>query len=292
MTATRPPARLRTSRPAPLTTHGFTLVELLVVIAVIGVLIGLLLPAVQSTRESARGVQCQNNLRQVGLALLSHHDTAGAFPRGGWPAWRAELSWGASLLPWLEEQPLLDAIDPAARYTDAFNLPAGQTRVATYLCPSAASNDHLKRSADLPYASLHRYAPTSYGAVQGERQLRAPNARNTPERGAMIFAKSIALREITDGASHTLLVGEAPEGIHSVWISVRNLFDQSAPINTRAEGSPPPHVFVDFGQELSSHHPGGAYAVLADGSVRFLAETIADLPLAALCSRAGEDEVR
>lgn len=274
---------------APQRRRGLTLLELLVVIAIIGGLVALLLPAVQGARESARRVQCQNNLKQIGLALHGRHLAEGAFPRGGWAAWQAERSWGAALLPWLEEQPLLDAMDLEAPYTDPANLRAGETQVAMYLCPSAFGAGELVRSLDLPYSSPHRYARTSYGAVQGERGLRAPNATNNPERGAMIYAQEISLRDITDGAAHTLLVGEAPEGIHSLWISTRNLFDQSAPINTRAPGAPD-HVFVDFGQELSSHHPGSAGVVLADGSARFLSETIGDLPLAAYCSRAGEDE--
>lgn len=275
-----------TASTQPRKRRGFTLVELLVVVAIVGLLVALLLPAVQAARESARRAQCQNNLRQIGLALHQHHDARGHFPRGGWPKWAAALSWGAELLPHLEQPALYDRLDPAVPYTDANNEAAGATLVATYVCPSDPDGALPKRSVDASFFSTARYARTSYGAVQGERGLRAPGATNSPERGSMIYAAEISLREITDGSSRTLLIGEAPTGVHSIWISVRNLFDQSAPINTRDAGSA---SFVDFGQELSSFHPGGAHGLLADGSVRFLPESTDDALLAALCSRAGGD---
>lgn len=265
--------------------RAFSLVELLVVTAVVGVLFGLLLPAVQAAREAARRTQCQSRLKQIGVALHAYHDARQAFPRGGWSARQAALSWTAAVLPGLEEQPLLDSIDRSAPYTAASNLEAGRTRLALLLCPSMRGGDSLRRSRDLPSSAEHRYAPTSYGAIQGERGLRAANARNMPERGAMIFRHEVALKDITDGASHTALVGEAPEGIHALWISVRNLFDQSAPINTRDAAG----AFVDFGQELSSHHPGVAGVLLADGSAQFLPDATDNLALAALCSRAAGD---
>ncbi|MCC7083447.1 MAG: DUF1559 domain-containing protein [Pirellulales bacterium] len=269
---------------------GFTLVELLVVVAIIGVLIALLLPAVQAAREAARRAQCENNLKQIGLAMQSYHSTQGAFPRGGWPATSANFSWTACLLPHLEEQPLYERLHRDVPYTDAANLAAGQAALAVLLCPTAPSNQQLKQSADLPRVSKQLYARTCYGAVNGERGLRAPGASNSPERGAMIFEKNISLREIADGASHTILVAEAPEGIHAIWISVRNLFDQSKPINTPAEFAPQ-YVFYDYGQELSSYHPGGAFAMFADGSARFLRDSIDDRTLAALCSRAGSETI-
>ncbi len=274
--------------PARLARLGFTLVELLVVIAIIGVLIALLLPAVQSAREAARRTACQNNLRQVGLALHLYHDTHSEFPRGGWAATKAELSWAAAILPHLEEGAVSDQIDHTKPYTDPTNLVAGETSLNVFLCPTAPHDSLWRKSADLPYSSEKRYARTDYGAVNGERGLRLPSGTNQPERGAMIFEQSISLKEITDGASHTVLIGEAPEGLHGIWIGVRNLFDQSAAVNAPALFAPQ-YVFRDYGQEISSHHPGGAGVLLADGAVRFLPESLDDQALAALCSRAGGD---
>lgn len=255
------------------------------VIAIIGTLVALLLPAVQAARESARRAACKNNLKQIGLALHGYHGLKQAFPQGGRSAQKGGLSWTSAVLPWLEETPLHDRIEASLPYTDGTNLEAGQLVIPILLCPSVPEGAELRKSRDLPFSSPNRYAPTHYGGVQGERGLRSPTATNNPERGAMIFEKPIALKHITDGSSKTALIGEAPTGTNLIWIGVRSLFDQSAPINTRNEQG-----FIDFGQELSSYHPGGAMVALADGSVVFLAESISDPSLAAICSRnAGDD---
>jgi prepilin-type N-terminal cleavage/methylation domain-containing protein len=269
--------------------RAFTLVELLVVIAIIGVLVALLLPAVQAAREAGRRAQCQNNLRQVGIGLQAYHDTWKAFPRGGWSSTSANLSWGAAILPHIEEQPLFLRLNRDKPYTDPSNLAVGSTVLPVFICPTSSKEMLTKKSADLPSTSTHMYARTDYGAVNGERALRASTATNVPERGAMILEKNISLAQITDGASHTILIGESPEGLHSLWFGVRNLFDQSAPINAPATYASQ-YVFYDYGQEISSYHPDGALVLLADGSVHFLSESISPQTLSALCSREGNDQ--
>lgn len=263
------------------------MVELLVVIAIVGALVALLLPAVQSAREAARRTHCQNNLRQIGLALHGYHSLVDEFPQGGRFASQPGLSWSSRLLPHLERTALFDQLDASVVFTDPVNHAAGQTLVDAFVCPSAQDETRSKEASLGPFAASVVLAGTSYGAVQGERNLRSEGATNTPERGAMIFERPIGLHEITDGSSRTLLVGEGPEGVHAMWVSVLNLFDQSAPINTR--GTNAGGKFTDFGQELSSHHPGGAHGLLGDGAVRFFDESIDDARLAALCSRAGDD---
>ena len=283
--------------------HAFTLIELLVVIAIIAVLIGLLLPAVQKVREAAARAKCQNNLKQIGIALHGYHDNYQFFPRGGYfpiapdATIPEKLSWGASILPWLEQEALHHGVHPELPYTDSANLTAGATVVSVFICPSSPKGELTKKSADLPGSSLNLYARNDYGAVNGERGLRSPTAANSPERGVLIMASNLSLADITDGTAQTILVGEAPEGIHSIWIGVRNVFDQSAPVSMRRSDSSPypsctlPGFFCDFGQEISSYHSGGANTVFADGSVHFLNESMSPFVLAALCSRAGGETI-
>ena len=277
--------------------RAFSLVELVVVVAILAVLAGLLLPAIQKVREAAARTKCQNNLKQVGLGLIGHHDTRAAFPRGGYypitpQPGTPKASWGAAILPWVEQDALARLYDSSLSYTDPANRVAGQTSVAIFLCPTNASNDNARASADVAGV---RFARTDYGAVNGERGLRAPGATNTPERGVLILERPVSFRDILDGTSNTLLVGEAPEGIHGLWASPRNVYDQSAPISARRGDPYPscslPGLFCDFGQELSSHHPGGASALFADGSVRFLPASLDVLILAAIGSRAGGETV-
>jgi prepilin-type N-terminal cleavage/methylation domain-containing protein len=290
----RPPDQRPWFRPA------FSLVELLVVIAIVALLVGLLLPAVQRVREAAARAKCANNLKQMGLALLGHHDTHKVFPRGGYATVAPDAanpikrSWSASVLPWLEQDALYRNIRADLPYTDSANLAAGQTVLGVFLCPTSPRDSLLRPSADSPSAE---YARTDYGAVNGERGLRSPAAGNSPERGVLILDRNLSLADITDGASQTILVGEAPEGIHGLWISVRNVFDQSAPVSERHNDTSPypscliPGVFCDYGQEISSYHPGGGQAVFADGAVHFLRTEMDNAVLAALCSRAGGEPV-
>ena len=288
---------IRRSRPP----SAFTLIELLVVIAIIAVLIGLLLPAVQKTREAAGRIRCSNNLHQVGIAFLGYHDAHKEFPRGGYPTAMPDTtnpvkrSWSANILPWLEQAPLAERIRTDVPYTDPANLGVGQTVLPMFLCPSSSRLGPLKKSADLPSSSTHEYARTDYGAVSGERALKGPTDTNNPEKGILIFASNIKITDVHDGASQTILVGEAPEGIHSIWMSVRNVYDQSAPVSMRRSNSSPyvsctlPGIFCDYGQEISSYHNNGAFVLFADGSAHFLSADLEPQTLAALCTRASGD---
>ncbi len=118
---------------------GFTLVELLVVIAIIGVLVALLLPAVQSAREAGRRASCQNNLKQVGLAIHNFHDTKGYLPSGGRPTAASTVRYGVFilLLPFVEQKPLWDNYDSSVSWGHANNLPVTGQRLPVYECPSS-----------------------------------------------------------------------------------------------------------------------------------------------------------
>ncbi|MDM4018983.1 DUF1559 domain-containing protein [Roseiconus lacunae] len=306
------------------TRPGFTLVELLVVIAIIGMLIAMLLPAVQSVREAARRVQCLNNEKQLGLGILNYHSAYKRLPYGGagfasmtnWALrmrWRP--SWGTTILPFIEQQSLYEKLDPAIPYLHPDNHAGGQQVVPTYLCPSAPKATLTRPNGDSPSSTL-QFGRTDYAGNYGERSLRCYPSRNCQNnysdigigdavgRGVMLFGKDhqIGLRDILDGTTHTIVCGEAPEGLHSIWIGHKNLFDQSAPISEHVSpGSPWDSCsamlasrngdFCDFGQEFHSYHVGGSHFLMADGSARFVTQSLDLQILSALLSRRGGEVI-
>ena len=259
--------------------RAFTLIELLVVIAIIAVLIALLLPAVQAAREAARRLSCVNNLKQIGLALQGYHDANSTFPAGGWIALPTQprtinmnIGWSAVVLPWLEQAPLYAGLNLAFPYNAPVNSTIGHTVLSIYLCPSEP-----RRSNWDTWPGQAVYADADYGGMYGPRGL-VPGFTDNPPAGPMIFNQCLSIAQILDGTSMTIQAGEDPEAINAMWISGHNIFDQSAPINAR-----PP---TEYGEELTSQHPGGANTLFADGSVHFLKNQTNPLPLSALCTRA------
>jgi prepilin-type N-terminal cleavage/methylation domain-containing protein len=260
----------RTDRRRP----GMTLVELLVVVAIVAALAGLLIPAVQAAREAARRTACLNNLRNVGCALHGHLLVKRRFPvgclewRGGWKPGPARcLAWSAAILPWLEEQPLFGEIDFGRPFDDPANAAAAAVRLAVYLCPSA------DRSGGPAWMGR-----TDYGGLTGER-ITSPN---NPEKGVLIHDRGFAEREIRDGLSKTILVGECSRGPwpDGQWINGRNLFDQAYAVN-----------WPTWEDELRSRHTSGAQALFGDGAVRMLSDTTDWQVLAAACTRNGQEAV-
>ena len=247
---------------------GFTLVELLVVIAIIGILIGILLPAVQAVREAARRTQCANNLKQIGLALHNHHAAKQEFPIGT-VEWRPsndsskrQLAWSVFLLPYLEQQNVFDQLDLMQAFDAADNAIGASTVLSVYLCPSSIRED------DQPEGR----GACDFGGIFGER-ITSPN---NPPKGVMLIDRAISIRDIKDGTSHTLIVAEDSKSPDAQWINGRNIFDQAFPINQAPA----------FENDIRSEHPGGADGVFCDGSVRFLNESLDDELLAAICTRA------
>ena len=252
--------------------QGFTLVELLVVIAIVGILIGILLPAVQAVREAAQRTQCANNLRQIGLALHSHHAVMQEFPIGtvdrrpfsflNADLTKRNLAWSAYLLPYLEQQNVANQLDLTQAFDAADNQLAASTVLSVYLCPSTI------RETDQPEGR----GGCDYGGIFGERI----NSPNNPAKGTMLIDKVVRILDITDGTSNTLIVAEDSRSPDAQWINGRNIFDQAFPINDPAASE----------NEIRSEHPQGANGVFCDGSVRFLNEAMADETLAAICTRA------
>jgi len=254
--------------------RGMTLVELLVVIAIIGILVALLLPAVQAVRAAARRTMCFNNMRQLGLGLHSYHDIYHRFPPGGVeprtfanPDGR-QLAWCVFLLPDIEQVPLYHRIDLGQPFDAPVNGEPSSIVLNTFLCPSVPGGRELRDGR----------GPCHYGGIYGER-ITSPNS---PPKGVMLYDRAISIQEITDGTAHTLVVSEDSHFGDGQWINGRNVFDQAFPIN-RAPW---------FENDIRSEHAGGANGLFCDGSTRFLVESMDLVALAAVCTRAGGEIVR
>ncbi|MGB7345109.1 MAG: DUF1559 domain-containing protein [Pirellulaceae bacterium] len=246
--------------------------ELLVVIAIIGILVSLLLPAVQAAREAARRMSCQNNIRQIGLALHNYHAAYRKLPPGGIevrPEVRngRQMAWSAMVLPFMEETAAYQQIDFSYAFDAPENADAGSRVIETYLCPSTSRSNPRNSGR----------GATDYGGIYGERIT----SQNFPPRGVMIHDQPIRFRDITDGLSRTIVVAEDANFPDGQWINALNLFDQAFPINK----APP------FENDIRSQHVGGAMVLFADGSVSFLTEQMDLKLLAAACTRNGGEEL-
>lgn len=199
---------------------GFTLVELLVVIAIIGILVGLLLPAVQAAREAARRMSCQNNMKQIGLALLNYESATKTFPAAqvagtteniGGRYNQAWLSWSgfAMLLPYIEQGNVYNQIDWGFRWDrnlagNVNNTQGTRSRIPSFTCPSDPG-------ADVSYTA--NMAPTSYGLSAGP--VTHWDMRRGQRKGLATLYETTKIRDITDGTSNTLAALEQQIGLNS-----------------------------------------------------------------------------
>ncbi|MDZ4658301.1 MAG: DUF1559 domain-containing protein [Bythopirellula sp.] len=205
-------------------TRGFTLVELLVVIAIIGVLVALLLPAIQAARESARRNQCSNNLKQIGLALQSRHDSRKVFPSGrtGRPSSANSgvntfgVSWAFELLPYVEQTALYQALVKALPSTDPQNALAMRSPVSTFVCPSrrepAADRNFDNNDQAPPEENRGVAAGGDYAGSAGiDIDFGLDNLNGEPAGitgGTLYTFSRNSIRNVTDGTSQTIGVGE------------------------------------------------------------------------------------
>lgn len=303
------------------TLHGFTLVELLVVIAIIGVLIALLLPAVQAAREAARRMQCSNNLKQIGLALAAYEASLGVFPPGRvgcdeiGPCTTAEERVGTSglvmILPQLELQAIYDQFnfdDGPWTYSSTWittNAEAIAQRPVVFVCPSDDSPQYVETAkVGTSYEIGNAPAATgNYAFVAGTLGVSGGGTEpgfKYSNTGVFYYRTTHRVRDISDGLTHTMFAGEVIESNTSnssnIWSRGLRLMDcmrtTSNPLNT-LPGHPD---YADYnGMQLNaafaSRHPGGAQFVFGDGHVSFLNENIDLLSYRALSTRAGGETI-
>lgn len=317
------------SRLHNLRSAGFTLVELLVVITIIGILIALLLPAVQAAREAARKMQCGNNLKQIGLALLNYESAAGVFPFGGkgnssgGAAATYGASWWVRILAYSEETNISDRYDYAkggyigsSGYAEAGKM-LDKVTLGFMHCPS--STLLVKVWPQLTFAESPTYAGIS-GSADGRNTNALPNIYSeqygqiyggwcgsgyTSTGGVLIRERAIAISEITDGTSNTIVVGEQSDWLSPVAASApayacdtgdcradgghgftmgsspdasdRRTFNLTCiyhPINAKSTTGIGVGSCAIVNTPIQSVHPSGANVAMADGSVQFLSESM------------------
>jgi prepilin-type N-terminal cleavage/methylation domain-containing protein len=258
--------------------RGFTLVELLVVIAIIGVMVGLLLPAVQAAREAARRMSCSNNLAQLGLAMHNFEFAMEHLPSGvinpDGPI-RSEpvghhVSYLVQLLRYVEQQGIADNFEIEEGAYAEVNAAARARVINTFLCPSSAWAMNNDNSAALTnYAGCHHH---------DEAAIAADNT------GLLFLNSKVRYGDIYDGSSNTILIGEMLPYSNSLgWVSgtratLRNTGTLINAKNGQGRGQRdrdlPEDVDPLWVSGFASNHPGGAQFCLADGSIRFLSESI------------------
>ncbi len=282
---------------------GFTLIELLVVIGIISVVMGLLLPAVQSAREAARRMQCQNHLRQMGIAFHSYHDLMGQLPAGiaekrvlQTNQIRGGMFWSGALLPFIERTAMYENMSSIGDWDipNTGNYEAQRTVVSLYVCPSSVETDKFDHG--VPGRVPGCYLGCASGLIVSESDP-AGNLRTLPPDGVLGLSTHYNFKEVLDGMSSTILVGESlfvldvtgPDftgtnqivdhwSIGSSTIGANELSEGLAstaiPINTSLDKNP--NVQVER-RELcySSHHQGGGALILyCDGHVSFKSANI------------------
>ena len=275
--------RMKRMRP------GFTVLELLVTIAIATVLMALLLPAVHSARESARRVQCESNLRQIGLALHQHHDTIGHLPPGWTLPEGADIAegWAMSILPWLEQSALKDRVtDAVSVWTAAAGSRTDNLRItetpSVFLCPSDSAeplfqlfedDENQRQAAMMPAGKVLIELPNAnYPGVYGTSD--PDEIGEIDGGGTFIASHAIRFRDLTNGLSQVTVVAErTARRLPSTWTGF-HIHGEDAAGRVLGFSGLGPNQFAADECEFDSRHPGGINMLFADGHVRFVADDI------------------
>ena len=274
--------------------RAFTILELLVTVAIIGLLIAILLPALMAVRESARCMQCKNNLREIGLSIQQHHDSVKRFPNA-WTVASDKVSgfgWAVSLLPFLEESALARSINSKLPVTAVQNDATRSVDLAIMRCPSDISEATFELLPEPAHhgsslqASNASTAPTSdpnlplvrlptanyvgvYGTLEADETFPAPAGD-----GAIVSDRSVRIADLQRGPSHTIIVGERPTAmVPSTWYGVTFKGEDAA---CRLVGSAisSPNCEPCDECEFGSRHSGGANFAWADGHVTLVRDDV------------------
>lgn len=308
--------------------RGLTLVELLAVIAIIGLLVALLVPAVQSAREAARRIQCGNNLDQIGLALLEHEQFKNQFPPGRlgcdpgatyWPCNGSQTQWGTSflvfLLPYLDQQALFDQMSLDKDGVWKFGTSGVESTWTTQPGVAAAvalqppvyrcSSDPYPIFSEVGYGMPIPVAVGSYAGSMGSNGVSSDGSGvtekvKTRNTGIFMYARTFQAAHVRDGLSQTFFVGEViephTEAGGNIWTFAGRLVDSlrvtENPLNTPPGMGTRVKVNTVFANgAFNSRHPGGAQFVFGDGHSAFLNENISLATYRALSTRAGGEAI-
>jgi len=294
---------------------GFTLIELLVVVGIIGILVAMLLPAVQSARAAARRAQCNSQLHQIGLALHSYHDSMNVLPPG-WITWNFGFNvngpdeepgwaWGAFLLPYIEQRNVLpSSMDLTVPIRSMASRPARTTQMPVYKCPSDPGPPTLVLEAvrvfTFPIQALSSkfhpppihcqvdLARANYLGVYGSSEIGPyPNLGN----GVFFQNSDTRFADVLDGLSNTLFVGERSTTLlPATWTGV--VFSaEFAEARVVGSAARPPSSKQPNAADFQSWHTGGALFLIGDGSVQWTSQTIDRTVFAARATRAGGESI-
>ena len=310
---------------------AFTLIELLVVIAIVAILVGLLLPAVQKVREAAARLSCENNLKQIGLALHNYHDTYKHFPTNVRPvaAGGVRRSWAVDILPFIEQTSMYQRYDLSQNWSAPANLPLTSLPLPIYQCPSVPNPDRLDANPDTgytpPIVAVRDYA----GIYQVDPRLVSAGYAQTGGPGILSKTQFVRFADVTDGTSNTLYLVESAarpdlwrvgrlvysaSTVHGVqgggWARagselpglVGSSADGVIPVGPcginctngedgRGQPYPNPYYGTDGTGHIYAFHPAGTNALFGDGSVRFLTSSTDIGVPAALVTRAGGEAI-